>query len=333
MTDEPTTEEAPTERVTYPHGYHPDMPLEHYFADPAPGDFGSLNSSNIPTLRLKSPLHFATRSPVLAARYDLVMPEDVGNAASRRGNVVHRMALGKGADYEVGDFPDYRTDAAKKWRDALVAAGKVPLLRKDVAEATKQADLLRRHLDELFMGLEWFPEVAVLWEEHTPFGVVQCRSLVDAWCPVLVHGADLKSTTDASRANIMKQMERMGYDIQNRWYSRGLTKALDLGPGVVQFSTLFGETKPPHASQSFTLSDMWETSAWEECELALRTFAQCQAADRFPGYQRSSVQLSPPPWLITRRMEAELQIDDLNDAHGLLGAGPSQEPPPEDMED
>lgn len=333
------TDETKPERVTYQHGYYPDMPLDHYYADPASGSYGSLNSSNIPTLRNKSPLHFATRSPVLVERYGLTPADGVGNAATRRGNAVHRIALGKGADYEVGDFTDYRTKDAQTWRDELVKAGRVPMLRKDMADTQRQADLLRKHLDELFHGEEWFPEVALIWGEHTPFGMVQCRALVDAWCPKLVHGADIKTTTDASRSNIMRRMDQMGYDIQNAWYRRGLQQANDLGPGFVQFSTLFGENKPPYASQSFQLSEMWHTSAWEECQLALRTFAQCQAADQFPGYQRSSVQLSPPPWLITRRMEAEMHIDDLNDSAGVLGDLPPNPAPhsvpdyEDDMED
>lgn len=314
-----------TDRITYPLGFHPDMPLEHYYADPAPGDHGSLNSSNIPTLRNKSPLHFATRSPVLTARYGLTPAEDTPSSASRRGNVVHRLALGKGSDYEVRDYPDFRTKEAREWRDEMDKAGKAALLTKDIAKATRQAELLRAHLDELFMGQEWHPEVALLWQEETPFGPVQCRALVDAWCPKLVHGVDIKSTTDASRGHALRRMEQGGYDIQNMWYRRGLQVSQGLPHGTVQFSTLFGETTPPHASQSFQLSDMWQTSAWEECQLALRTFAQCQSADKFPGYPRTASLLAPPPWLITRRMEAELQIDDLNDDAGLLG---SAEPPP-----
>jgi hypothetical protein len=322
------------ERITYGAGYHPDMPLEHYFADPAQSDHGSLNSSCIPVLRKKSPLHFATLSPVLSERYGLTPSDKTDNAASRRGNVVHRMALGKGTEYEVGDYPDFRTKEAKEWKADLEQRNMVALLLKDVPEATKQADLLRAHLNELFMGQEWFPEVALLWTEDTPWGVVWCRALVDAWCPKLVHGADLKSSTDASDENATKQMERMGYDVQGAWYKRGLTRALDLGPGHVQFSTLFGETKPPHASQAFQLPESWHNSAWNECELALRTFAQCQAADQFPGYPRRARQLTTPPWLMSRRLERELQVDDLNNDAGLLD--PSNLPPPDyddDVED
>lgn len=323
MTDETT----PAERVTYPPGFYPDMPLEHYFADPAESEFGSLNSSGIPTLRKKSPLHFATLSPVLTARYNLVPNERTDNAASRRGNVVHRMALGKGSDYEVGDYNDFKTNAAKEWRDDLEARGMVALLQKDVADATRQSDLLRHHLDQLFMGEEWLPEVALLWTEDTPWGPVNCRALVDAWCPKLIHGADLKSTTDASDENVTKQCERMGYDVQDAWYSRGLTRALGLVPGTVQFSILFGETKPPYASQAFQLPNSWHDSAWNECELAVRTFAQCQNGDLFPGYPVRARQLVMPPWLNVRRMERELQVDDLNDDHGLLDT--TAMPPPD----
>ncbi len=319
------------DRSTYDLGCYPDMPLEHYFADPAKSDHGSLNSSNIPTLRERSPLHFATRSPVLAARYDLTPAKDSGNAAMRRGNVVHRLALGKGDDYEVGDFPDFRTKAAQEWRDSVAAEGRSPILRKEVADAERQASLLRAHLDELFNGQEWLPEVAVLWTEDTPFGTVHCRALIDAWCPKLAHGADIKSSTNASRSHAMKRLEQGGYDVQNVWYRRGLEQALGLGHNTTRFSTVFGETAPPFASQAFELTDMWRTSAWDECSMALRTFAQCQAADTFPGYQRSPLLLAPPPWLITRRMEAELHIDDLNDDAGLL---PSSVPPPfDDVED
>jgi hypothetical protein len=107
------------DRTTYAPGVHPDMPLDHYYADPAQSDHGSVNASNIPTLREKSPLHFATRAPVLTARYSLTPAKDTPSAASRRGNVVHRLALGKGSDYEVRDYPIFaprkRANGATKW--------------------------------------------------------------------------------------------------------------------------------------------------------------------------------------------------------------------------
>lgn len=302
-----------TKRITYPHGFHPDMPLDHYYADPAPGDFGSLNSSSIPILRNRSPLHFAVRSPVLIARHDLVPADDISTAAQHRGSIVHRLALGKGCEYDVLDFPDYRTKDAQTARNEAIAAGRATILRKDFADAEAQAELLRAHLKELFFGEEYQTEVAVLWQEETPFGIVQCRALVDAWCPILRHGADLKSITDASTKKVTRKMVEMGSDIQNAWYRRGIANALgDKKP--VQFSTLYGETKPPYGSQSFQLSEMWQTSAWDECQLALRLFAQCQAEDRWPTYPRSSRLLTPPGWLITQRIADELEGGiDLND--------------------
>lgn len=307
-------DETKTPRVTYPHGIHPDMPLDHYFADPAPGEWGSLNSSNIPIIRNRSPLHFAHRAPVVAAKLDLEMADDAPNAAMRLGQIVHRLALGKGKDYDIIDANDFRTNAAKEARDTALANGRMCILRKDLADAQMQAARLKEHLNELFFGEEYQTEVAVLWEEETPFGVVQCRALVDAWCPVLRHGCDLKATTDASTGHATRRMadDKAGYDIQNAWYRRGLQKCLgDMRP--LQFSTLFGETKPPYGSQSFQLDEMWHTSAWDECQIALRLFAQCCDQGRWPGYPRSSRRLTPPGWLITKRMINELEGVDLND--------------------
>jgi hypothetical protein len=302
-----------SERTTYPDGIYPDMPLDHYYADPARADWGSLNASNIPTLRNRSPLHFAVRSPVIAARLGLEMAEDAPNAEMRRGNAMHRIALGKGKEYSVGDFKDFRTNEAKAWKAECAANGTCAILQKDIADIERQAERLREHLKEMFFGEEYLTEVAVLWTEHTAFGDVACRALLDAYCPSLHHGVDLKSTADASDQKVIRRMEQNACDIQAAWYSRGITIAEGLTPNKVQFSTLFGETKIPYGSQPFQLSEGWRESAWEECQIALRIFAQCQEQGRWPGYQRNPKLLAPPPWLVSRRMERQLEGIDLDD--------------------
>jgi hypothetical protein len=303
-----------TERVTYEPGIYPEMPLEHYYADPAPDV--SLNSSGIPYLRNRSPLHFAHRSPVLIERLGLDPAPDVGNAASRRGNVVHRIALGKGRDYVVLDYPDFRTDAARKARDLAISEGRSPILMKDVDEAEEQASLVKAHLDELFFGEPYQTEGAVIWTEKLPDelgGLIYCRALVDAWCPSLRHGVDLKSTTDASEMAATKRMDQGGYDLQNVWYRRGLAKASGIPLHEVGFSTLFCETQPPHGSQAFNLSTAWSESAWDECFHAMKLFGECLTKGRWPSYQRQSKGLLPPAYLISRRMNRELAEDAVDD--------------------
>lgn len=300
-------------RKTYAPGYYPDMPLADYYADPAKGDFGSLNSSGIPYIRNRSPLHFAIRSPVLVERYGLTPAEDMKNAAMHCGNVVHRLALGKGAEYDILDFDNFRTKEAQTAKKEAEAAGRSCVLKKDFGDMQRQADALRTHLNEMFFGEAWLPEVAFVWEEQTPFGPVQCRALVDAYCPTLNHGVDLKATTDASADGIARNMPNKGYDLQNAWYSRGVCRVTECDPQRFQFTTLFGETKPPYGTQGFGLSEAWRTSAWDECQIALRLMAQCQQRDDFPGYSRNPRQLMPPAWLISRRLERELEGVDLND--------------------
>lgn len=300
-------------RKTYDHGIHPEMPLADYFADPAPSPFGSLNQSGIPYIRNRSPAHFAIRSPALIERYGLDPAADLDTREVHLGRIVHRLALRRGEDFDIHDFSDWRTKEAREAKAESLKAGRSCMLGKDYPDAQRQADELRRHLDEMFFGEEWLPEVAILWEEQTPFGPVQCRSLVDAYCPTLSHAADIKATTDASADGIARNMPNKGYDIQNAFVSRGLCRLTECDPQRFQFTTLFGESKPPHGTQGFALSEAWRTSAWDECQIALRLFAQCIERDAFPGYTRHPRTLTPPAWLISRRLERELEGVDLND--------------------
>jgi hypothetical protein len=171
------------------------------------------------------------------------------------------------------------------------------------------------HLTAMFMGNEWLPEVALVWKETTHWGTVMCRALVDAYCPKMKHGVDVKASTDASTSHAKRRMQQGGYDVQNAWYSRGLCATTGTHPAELQFSTVFAESKQPFCSQGFQLSGAWQSSAWNECELALRLFSQCQKEGRWPGYSRNPQLLVPPSWLITQRLEAELggEAMDLND--------------------
>jgi hypothetical protein len=303
------TQSAQAERVTYEPGIYPDMPLAHYYADPAPTI--SLNSTNIPVIVERSPLHFAHRSPVLVNQLGLEPAVDMPSAAMRQGSVTHRLALGKGSDYVVLDFKDFRTNEAKDARKAAEAVGTCAILRHEYNDAAAQAPMVKDHLDELFMGEPYQTEVAVLWTEEVHGQIVYCRTLIDAWCPTLRHGVELKSTTNASEVHAKKRMQDGGYDTQNMWERRGLARANKWWTGDVGFSTLFVETKPPYGTQAFNLSDAWADSAWSECEKAMAIFARCVAANKWPGYQRQSKGLLPPAWLINRRLEVDLGEDDV----------------------
>jgi hypothetical protein len=294
--------------ITKP-GLYFDMACEDYFADPCPEP--SLSNSGIGILLHQSPQHFAAQHPRLNGGVDACK----ATAQMHRGSVVHRLALGAGKDYTILDFDDFRTKEAKAQRADAEAAGTVPILAAKFEEAEAQAKVLRRHLDDIFLGEAFLPEVVLAWQIETKHGLIWCRGMIDAWCPSLMMAVDLKSTTDASPTAATRRMVNGGYDTQDAWYSRGLGHVIG-EPGKVRFVTLFGENDPPFASHAVTIDEAWRSSSWDLCEEAAEIFARCKKAGQWPGYPRDPQHLSPPDWLISQRMfrgfarEGHAELDD-----------------------
>lgn len=276
-------------------GLFAEMDCESYFADPCP--MPSLSNSGIGILLSQSPHHFAARHPRLNGGVD------VGKAstAMHRGSIVHRLALGAGKDYVVVDADSWRTNAAKAQREDAEANGLCPILVDQFGKAKAQADQLRPHLEQVFMGEPWLPEVVIAWKIETKHGEIWCRAMVDAWCPSLMLAVDLKSTTDASIEAATKKIERDGIDTQAAWYSQGLGHLIGK-PGKVRFVALMSEIEAPYATQPFELDEAWTSSAWDLCEEAANLFAKCLKAKSWPGYPRDPQLVSPPDWLIRNRM-------------------------------
>lgn len=295
-------------RITEP-GMFFDVPCEDYFADPCPAP--SLSNSGIGILLNKSPQHFAVQHPRLNGGVDVCK----ATTAMHRGSVVHRLALGAGKDYVVLDFDDFRTKNAKDAREDAERWGKVPILAHKFEEAQEQAKVVRSHLDDIFLGEQFLPEVVIAWTIETKHGLIWCRGMIDAWCPSLMLAVDLKSTTDASPAAATRRMVNGGYDTQNAWYTAGLGHVIG-EPGKVRFATLFGENDPPFASHAVTIDEAWRSSSWDLCEEAAEIFAGCLKAKQWPGYPRDPQRLSPPDWLISQRMyrgfarEGHAELDD-----------------------
>lgn len=279
------------------------MPCDDYFADPCPQP--SLSNSGIGTLLHKSPMHFAANHPRLNGGVDAKK----ANVAMHQGSVVHRLALGAGKDYVVLDFDSYRSKAAQDARDEAEANGLVPILSMAFDKAQDQAKVVRQHLDDLFMGEPFQPEVVIIWQIETRAGLIWCRAMIDAWCPSLMLAVDLKSTTDASPKAATKRMVDGGYDTQAAWYSRGLGHVLGK-PGEVRFATLFCEKEAPHASHAVEIDEAWRSSSWDLCEEAADLFARCLKAKQWPGYPRDPQLLNPPDWLISQRLMRQFARPD-----------------------
>lgn len=111
-------------------GIYRGLPIETYHGDCCDGP--SVSSSGLRTIWAESPAAYWVGSPFNPARI-----EKESRAYFDLGQAAHLLLLGEGEFdkrfvVRPADFPDYRTKAAREWRDAQIAAGRAVLTQDQV---------------------------------------------------------------------------------------------------------------------------------------------------------------------------------------------------------
>jgi hypothetical protein len=216
------------------------------------------------------------------------------------GSIAHRLVLGKGKDYEVLNFKDWRTDASKAARDRVRKEGKVPVLPDMFERANCVAEAIRADLADREIYFNGASELAVEWSETTPHGEVVCRAMFDhAW---LFTGTilDLKITGDAAPASVERTAENLGYAIQAAAYSRALAALRPHLAGRVRFLFAFCESDEPYAINVCEPDGVFLELGERRWMNAVTTWAKCNAENHWPGYGRAINTIFPPPWALAR---------------------------------
>jgi hypothetical protein len=272
--------------------FRPDLTPADYFAEPCP--VPALTSSGIGTLLTRSPLHFWHEHPALGGG-----KETAKTAAMYRGSLVHRLALGKGDDFVICDYADWRTNAAKAAKAAAEEAGAIPVLASKYEEALQMADTLRAMIDKACEGLPWEAEMVVTGE----WGGIHRRCMVDVWCPDLGLALDIKTAASITDGFLARAFAN-GYARQAAWYL-DLLDAATGNPGRNRFEFLFVEDEAPFLSRTASISEAYLTGARSENLRAERIFARCMAENRWPG--PSHFLACPADWKVREWIDEELK--------------------------
>jgi len=285
-------------------GMFPDMTAEQYFADPI--EEGSISNSGLKILDAETPLDFAFQHPRLNPEK---LPEARASAAKRRGDIVHQLALGKGRGYEVGDFGDFKTKAAREWRDEVEATGKTPVLRHVYEPAEIMAEVLKERIDAALQGKPYITEVPIIWAENTPFGKVYARGMLDVWCEELATILDPKVTAllhdgRPGEYKINKHAVAMGWDRQAAWYKRGVERILPHLANKVRFGNLMVKPDEPFTSRLLWPSEVMRMTALHEMIPQVNRFAHCMATGNWPSYPDEGENFDLAPWEENRRLDA-----------------------------
>jgi hypothetical protein len=271
-------------------GLH-DLTASRYHSDPAP--VPSLSSSVAKTLITQSPLHAMLQHPRLNPNY---APEydgtfDLGTAA-------HAMLLERDGSRIVWcEYDDWRTKAARSVRESVREAGKLPLLVKyrltleAMVKAARAAVEKSELQDILDTGK---PEQSILWEEKGCW----CRSRLDLLSKDRSVILDYKSTTNAEPEHFIRQIERMSYDLQAEFYTRGVDKISGAVRPKPRFVFLAQEVTPPYACSLIALSNAYRAVGQAKVERALLLWAECMKKQQWPSYTNQICYAEPPPWVL-----------------------------------
>lgn len=294
--------------ITEP-GIYDGMPPEEYHADPVPG--GSLSSGGARKLVPPScPAKFRwweQHEAPKAAHFDL-------------GHAAHKLVLGVGPDIVEVEANDWRTKAAKETRVLVHAENKVPLLTKDFEYVTEMADALAAHpvAGQLFQPGTGDAEQSAFWWD-TVFGVWR-RARYD-WLPHNRSGErlivpDYKTCASAEPAALSKAMAQHGYDQQAAWYVDGV-RALGVAEEVV-FLFVFQEKVPPYVVTICQPDIVAMRRGRDRNNLAMATYAECKAYDRWPAYADEVINLPLPVWT-ENEYESEKEQGEYDVKGGELG--------------
>jgi hypothetical protein len=265
-----------------------DIPEDAYHADPVPG--GSLSSTGARKLLPPS-------CPALFRHEQLNPPP--ARKVFEIGSAAHKLVLGSGPELVLVDYERWDTKEAKaKVADAR-AAGAIPLKRAEYEQVHAMADALRRHdLAAALLDPDYGqPEQTLIWQDDETG--VWCRARLD-WLPEQAPGRmiipDYKSSIKASRTAFAKSVAEHGYHRQAAWYLAGV-RALGLAEQAA-FVFIVQEKTAPYLVSLFDLTDEDLALADRSNRRALQVYADCAAADVWPGYSADIELISLPLWAV-----------------------------------
>jgi PDDEXK-like domain of unknown function (DUF3799) len=298
-------------------GAYADIPMDDYHRNPNLLPAPSLSSSGAKKIISQSAYHYWYDSPLNPNR----PPEDE-KPHFNVGKAAHDMLL-LGNDWRTKYFvtPEGFSLAAKnkfaaaiEEREAAIEAG-IPVLRfqdaKVVEAVTEAIGANKDALDALSNGL---PEMTLAWQDKETG--VWLRARPD-WLPssIINHSpvrivTDLKflAMTHCRPHGFSKALFDFGYHQSSAFYDDGIEAIY--GHRATNWLFIAVEKEAPHSVSVYELPAQDVGRGRFQNKQAIRIFADCLAADKWPSYTSEEIQvIGLPVW-------ARKQIDE----HGSMNA-------------
>jgi len=235
------------------------------------------------------------------------------------GHAAHELLLGTGSGLVVVDADSWRTTKAQDAKKAAYAAGRTPLLTKDMAEVEAMVAAVRAHpeagplLDpasgDSEQTLIWFDDDAGVWRR------ARLDRVLERGFGERVVIVDLKTTVRADPDSAGKAMAAFGYDQQAAWYlDAAAACGLDpVGPGAGGpdvYLLVMVEKSPPYLTAVYRLPEEVLQRGRVRNRKALAVYRRCMESGWWPGYNDDrTAWLDSPAWAARQHDDAAARGD------------------------
>lgn len=181
------------------------------------------------------------------------MLEPPSSAYIDLGQLAHMLVLGGEDTFAICEFPDFRTKAAREWRDKQIAAGKNIITDEQFKAVEQIVKNIESHplSQEFLLGDGWKHEVEMY--ASTSEGV-KLRGKADA---LKVNSdslivSDIKTTAQFDK--FKKSASWNHYDLQASVYTMVASASQKIDPGMCNYYFCVAETVAPYRVQFFHAS-------------------------------------------------------------------------------
>ena len=264
---------------------HENIDIDEYHAHPF------VSKSQLDTLDLSPAIFYARHRA--ADR-----PAPVAKSGQLEGNLAHCAVLEPETfeqRYVVGKALNRNT---KEWKEFVAAHPNRIAIQPDQYEAATRQAVSVRALPEIGEALQnGKPEVSAFWTDAETGVACRCRpDWVNDCGDAGVILLDLKTYSVASPGEFRKQVARKRYDVQAAFYSDGYAAAT--GRPVLGFVFVAVETEYPFAANAFMLDEDSLESGRQKYRKNLRTYAECERTNTWPGYSTGIDVIRLPQWAL-----------------------------------
>jgi len=231
------------------------------------------------------------------ARFKHRLDHPIKGAALDLGTITHALVLGTPDPAQVIEGGRGKTEREREAR----AAGKIPVLAEDYAVAQGMAEAVLAHKRARFLLEQDGHSEASVFATDPETGV-KVRARFDRLLGAL--SVDLKTTSgSASAQGFGQSAARYGYPVQEAFYIDALAWATGEQRAPMQFIVV--EKAAPHLVAVHQFDEAVRLVASELAAKARRIYADCLAADSWPGHGDDVIYTEIPAWWFSQNEEVE----------------------------